>query len=89
MLAATKGIIFSVKTSLQELEFHYSPSRWSHRMGPDEVIASHIDAVEKGELAFSLLTMLAVEIVRPGVGFTLTNDLGAALWCGLSIYWVR
>ncbi|BFZ20781.1 hypothetical protein BsWGS_23820 [Bradybaena similaris] len=32
----------------QELEFHYSPSRWSHRMGPDEVIANHVDAVEKG-----------------------------------------
>ncbi|CAG5115539.1 unnamed protein product [Candidula unifasciata] len=32
----------------QELEFHYSPSRWSHRMGPDEVIANHVEAVEKG-----------------------------------------
>jgi arylformamidase len=32
----------------QELEFHYSPSRWSHRMSPDEVIQSHIDAVDKG-----------------------------------------
>ncbi|XP_070176573.1 kynurenine formamidase-like [Littorina saxatilis] len=25
----------------QELEYHYSPSRWSHRMSPQEVLESH------------------------------------------------
>lgn len=27
----------------QELDYHYSPSRWSHRLGPQEVIESHIN----------------------------------------------
>ncbi|KAL8559791.1 hypothetical protein ACOMHN_030127 [Nucella lapillus] len=28
-----------------ELDYHYSPSRWSHRMGPEEVIQAHIQTV--------------------------------------------
>ncbi|RUS74626.1 hypothetical protein EGW08_017606 [Elysia chlorotica] len=31
----------------QELDYHYSPSRWSHRMGPDEVIADHIESFDR------------------------------------------
>lgn len=31
----------------QELDYHYSPSRWSHRLGPDEVIVDHIDSMER------------------------------------------
>ncbi|XP_076436349.1 kynurenine formamidase-like [Babylonia areolata] len=26
----------------KELDYHYSPSRWSHRMGPEEVLVSHV-----------------------------------------------
>ncbi|XP_041368286.1 kynurenine formamidase-like [Gigantopelta aegis] len=29
----------------KELDYHYSPSRWSHRMGSDEVIEAHINTV--------------------------------------------
>ncbi|XP_059138908.1 kynurenine formamidase-like [Physella acuta] len=32
----------------QELEYHYSPSQWSHRMSPNEVIADHLDAQAQG-----------------------------------------
>ena len=34
---------------MQELDYHYSPSRWSHRMGPQEVLESHIKTVTNGE----------------------------------------
>ncbi|XP_055898041.1 kynurenine formamidase-like isoform X2 [Biomphalaria glabrata] len=33
---------------VQELEYHYSPSRWSHRMGPDEVINAHLETTAQG-----------------------------------------
>ncbi|XP_071111598.1 kynurenine formamidase-like [Haliotis cracherodii] len=32
----------------KELDYHYSPSRWSHRYGPDEVIDAHIKSVTEG-----------------------------------------
>lgn len=35
-----------------ELELHYSPSRWSHRLGPDKIIQDHVNTTTKGsELA--------------------------------------
>ncbi|XP_060594367.1 kynurenine formamidase-like isoform X1 [Ruditapes philippinarum] len=34
--------------SKEELEHAYSPSRWSHRMGPDDVINAHIKALTDG-----------------------------------------
>ncbi|KAH9498994.1 hypothetical protein Btru_004151 [Bulinus truncatus] len=33
---------------VQELEYHYSPSRWSHRMSRDEVLSAHIEALAQG-----------------------------------------
>ncbi|GFS08647.1 kynurenine formamidase [Elysia marginata] len=32
----------------QELDYHYSPSRWSHRMSPAEVVADHIESSARG-----------------------------------------
>ncbi|XP_046547976.1 kynurenine formamidase-like [Haliotis rubra] len=32
----------------KELDYHYSPSRWSHRFGPDEVIEAHLKSVTEG-----------------------------------------
>lgn len=32
----------------KELDYHYSPSRWSHRMGSQEVLESHIKTVSDG-----------------------------------------
>jgi len=37
----------------QDLNYHYSPSRWSHRMGPEEVIVDHIQTLTKGQLLFN------------------------------------
>ncbi|XP_052239280.1 kynurenine formamidase-like [Dreissena polymorpha] len=34
-----------------DLDHHYSPSRWSHRMGPTEVIQAHIQALKEGSEA--------------------------------------
>lgn len=34
--------------SQDELEKQYSPSRWSHRMTPDEVVKSHVTALKAG-----------------------------------------
>jgi len=40
--------------SREELELQYSPSRWSHRLGPNEVIPAHVKALTEGsELAKS------------------------------------
>ena len=35
---------------LQELDYHYSPSRWSHRMGPEEVVEAHVKKLTEGML---------------------------------------
>ncbi|KAK7095064.1 hypothetical protein V1264_006525 [Littorina saxatilis] len=32
----------------QELEYHYTPSRWSHRMGPQQVLESHVKVTSDG-----------------------------------------
>lgn len=37
------------ETLLQDWSHQYSPSQWSHRMGPEEVIQSHIHALTQGE----------------------------------------
>ncbi|XP_052807416.1 kynurenine formamidase-like [Mya arenaria] len=34
-----------------DLDHHYSPSRWSHRMGADEVIKAHIKSLKDGSEA--------------------------------------
>lgn len=34
---------------LQEVEVQYSPSRWSHRYGPEEVIQKHMEVITKGK----------------------------------------
>ncbi|ESP05049.1 hypothetical protein LOTGIDRAFT_211849 [Lottia gigantea] len=31
-----------------DYDYHYSPSRWSHRLSPDDVIDSHIKTVKEG-----------------------------------------